>query len=198
VDPIDTGRLNASMDGVATTGIAVVDEDFNPRFACWRWYRYIIADPGVEPDRAAECAAVFKGEHDFANFSRKEERDTVRSIIDVRVEPDTSGVLVLDVKGVAFIWNMVRRMAGAVMTVGRGEAEVSDVKDALDRPEVVRSFGTEPPEPLILMAIEYPAIEFLTVPIGVRAGDRVLDHLVRVSGPTEVARSLADRNVPEW
>jgi len=196
--PMDTGRLNASLDGVAVTGISAVDEGFNPRFARWRWYRYIITDPAVDPDRGAECAAVFRGEHDFANFSRKDERGTVRKIIDVRVRSDPSGVLVLDVKGVTFIWNMVRRMTGAVIGVGRGEASVEEVKVALDRPDVVRSFGTAPPEPLILMAIEYPDLGFETVPIGVKAENRVLDHLTRYSGPTAVARALAHGEVPEW
>lgn len=196
--PVDTGRLNASLDGVAVTGIAAVDEDFNPRFARWRWYRYMISDPTVDPDRAVECAAVFPGEHDFANFSRKDGRGTVRKVIDVRVLPDPSGVLVLDVKGVAFIWNMMRRMAGAVIAVGHGEAGVEEVRDALFRPDIVRSFGTAPPEPLILMAVEYPDLGFETVPVGVRAGSRVLEHLIRNSGPTAVARALACGTVPEW
>jgi len=196
--PMDTGRLNASLDGVAVTGISAVDGDFNPRYARWRWYRYLISDPAVDPDRAAECAAVFPGEHDFSNFSRRDERGAVRKVIDVRVRSETSGVLVLDVKGVTFIWNMVRRMAGAVIAAGRGEASIEEVKETLDRPDVVRSFGTAPPEPLILMAVEYPDLEFVAVPIGIKAESRVLEHMARCSGPTAVARAMACGPVPEW
>ena len=101
-------------------------------------------------------------------------------------------------KGVAFVWNMVRRIAGAVMTVGRGEASTDDVMEALNVPDVVRSFGTASPEPLVLMAIEYPGIEFETVPIGVKAESRVLGRLRRGSGPSTVARALSCGHVPEW
>ncbi len=196
--PIDTGRLNASLDGVAVTGIAVVDDDFNPRFASWRWYRYLITDPAVDPDLAAECARLFIGEHDFSNFSRKDERETVRKVLDVRVKRNGTGVLVLDVKGVAFIWNMVRRIAAAVIAVGRGESTVEGVRTAIEKPDVTASFGTAPPEPLILMAISYPGIDFEDVGIGVRNESRVLDHLIRASGPTEVANALTNASLPEW
>jgi len=48
------------------------------------------------------------------------------------------------------------------------------------------------------MAVEYPDLEFETVPIGVRAGNEVLEHLARCSGPTAVARALARGSIPEW
>ncbi|MCI0496895.1 MAG: tRNA pseudouridine(38-40) synthase TruA [Thermoplasmata archaeon] len=191
---LDPWRLNARMEDVWVTGIATVCDDFEPRHADSRWYRYHLIDPMLDARLCDSCARIFVGVHDFSGFARVDARDTVRELLDSRVTAFDAGgvrVLALDVRGRSFLWTMVRRIAGAVSAVGAGRARLEDVRMALDGHERRRAFPTAPPEPLVLMLVD-AGISFEPVRASRSARDAFMAMAGRSASSLALAGSLLD------
>ncbi|MEO6349419.1 MAG: tRNA pseudouridine(38-40) synthase TruA [Candidatus Limnocylindrales bacterium] len=122
-----------------------VDRGFHPRYrAKWREYRYFIWNGPPSPLREryavgvrenldvgamAATAEVFVGRHDFSAFAGHD-RQPVRTLNRVAVRKAGS-VITIEVVGDAFMRQMVRRIAAALMRVGRGAATHEEVAAAL-------------------------------------------------------------------
>jgi tRNA pseudouridine38-40 synthase len=141
---------NAYSRDVWFHSIAEVDDDFNPRIAKCRWYRYHLRR-GESDERLRKAASVFVGEHDFVSFTKAKNNTTRRvDSIDLKQEKDFT---VIDIKGRSFLWQMVRRIVAAMDQFERGELDLGTVRDALSG--VKSDFGIAPPEPLFLMDVVY-------------------------------------------
>lgn len=149
--------LNAVSDGVFYTSYAIVDGDFNPRYASSREYRYVMPSRGLDPDLVRECASLFVGEHDFARFCRPDGKPTVAAVDSIDVE-DCGETIVLTYRARFFLWNMVRRTAAAIMSVASGRSGLDDVRRALDGEEM--NFGIARADALTLTDVSYPGIVF--------------------------------------
>lgn len=123
--------------------VAPVADDFHARFSARaRAYRYIILNAEVPSaifhDRASwefrpldhelmhESAQVLVGEHDFSSFraagcQAKSARRDLHEISVVR----QGQLLYLDIKANAFLYHMVRNIAGSLIAVGKGEQDSS-------------------------------------------------------------------------
>lgn len=148
--------LNAQLNHVWITGIAKVSPKFNPRFADERWYRYHFWGEEWNLKAAQKACKLFVGEHDFTNFARLEDdKDPVRRLTSVGLKRESEWLL-LDVRGVNFLWQMVRRIGGAIREVGLDKRGIADIEAALNgqRPKG-RGFEPLPPEPLWLMDVKY-------------------------------------------
>jgi tRNA pseudouridine38-40 synthase len=151
--------LNAVSKDVFYRSIAFVDDGFNPRFADLRRYRYVLRSDGMDVPAIRNCADLFVGEHDFVRFCKPDGKPTTALLnsIDVRKE---DGAIVLDFTARYFLWNMVRRIVAAIMSVGRGDSSLSDVKDVLGGKDM--TFGIARPDALTLTDVHYKNIEFVT------------------------------------
>ena len=155
-------------------------EGFHPRYdALWRQYAYRVATVGarqpllnrhvwqiiaesldIESMRAA--AAICLGEHDFAAFGTAPQQgseNTVRRIFVSRWEMrrEEYGITyTYRIRGTAFLYRMVRRLAAAMVQVGRGKLSVGDFKEILLSRELERVKVLAPPNGLILEAVKYP------------------------------------------
>ncbi|MCJ2669219.1 MAG: tRNA pseudouridine(38-40) synthase TruA [Candidatus Thermoplasmatota archaeon] len=147
---------NAYARDVWFHSFAEVDDDFNPRFARSRWYRYHLRKR-ENVKTLKEVASVFVGEHDFASYT-KDSRDTVRRIDSIEIGQE-GDFTVIDVRGRGFLWQMVRRIVRAVECCERGDAELGTLRAALGGERL--DLGVAPPEPLFLMDVEY-GFEFQT------------------------------------
>lgn len=149
--------LNAVSDGVFYRSFAIVDEDFNPRHATSREYRYVLPSEGIDPGLAIACASLFVGEHDFLRFCRPDGKPTVLTLdsLDVCAE---DGMLVLTYRARYFLWNMVRRTAAAVASVASGKSDLNDVARALEGDAV--NFGIARPDALTLTDVCYDGLTF--------------------------------------
>jgi tRNA pseudouridine38-40 synthase len=145
------GAYNSLAEDTVAVAYAVVADDFDPRHATRRWYRYHLA-PGEDPEAWQRPAGLFVGEHDFASFTR-DSADTMRAIDSIEVSA-LNGVAVADFRARGFLWNMVRRIVAAMGALVAQEASETEVMAAL-RGERRVDLGTAPPEPLTLMAVEY-------------------------------------------
>lgn len=177
--PIPLHGIRRGCNGLLPRGIAVVNaeevgDDFHPRFsATGKHYRYLlVARPDRSPrwstwswhrprplDLAAmqRAAAAMVGEHDFSGFRAIDctSKSTIRRIDEVAVTAPEPGLLSVDVRGNAFLRNMVRIMAGTLVDVGEGrldQAQMPDIIASLDR---TRAGQTAPPHGLTLMSVRY-------------------------------------------
>jgi len=158
-DTVLLKALNAVSGGVFYRSVATVDENFNPRHASERIYRYILPVNEIDVDRAKQCASLFIGEHDFIRFCRSNDKDTkmnMRSVIVSR----SDDVLVIEFRSEYFLWNQIRRIVAAISSVGKGDASVEDVEKALNGGPM--SFGLARPDALTLIDVIYNDIEFVT------------------------------------
>jgi len=169
--------LNSQLRDIWVRGISKAPEDFNPRWAVRRRYRYYLPyAPDFDVEAATVAASLFQGEHDFSSYTRDRGKETIINLEDVRVIPagisinlrnsggsegygiedkELARFLQIDITANHFLWNMVRRIIGAVTAVGSGEMDVKSIKSTLigsPLPAVVRP---APPELLLLMDIEY-------------------------------------------
>ena len=151
--------LNAVSKDIFFRSVAFVSKEFNPRFADIRRYRYIIRSEGMDIDTMRSCADLFKGEHDLVRFCRPNGKPTTVTLDSVELHKE-GDLIILDVSARYFLWNMIRRIAAAVMSVGRGDSSLSDVKDTIDGKDM--TFGLARPDALTLLDVWYKDVEFIT------------------------------------
>ncbi len=152
-----------------------VGDDFSARFmARDRWYRYRIGtvprDPfrsrfvhthgrDLDVDAMKRAAQNLLGRHDFLAFTEELEPtviNTVRELYSFKVSQRRDEVWV-DVVGTAFLRGMMRRMAGALLEVGRGSRPVEEVSKLLTKEgqETLRWPVVLPAGGLCLMRVRY-------------------------------------------
>lgn len=142
--------LERALDALLPADVAVRDlrrapPAFQPRHALRREYRYSIWNGPRSPLRERtqvgvrarldtgsmrRAGAKLVGRHDFSAFGGRVGRSSVRTVLWVRVRRDGAAVTI-DVAGDAFLRQMVRAIAAALIRVGRGAAGVEEVAAAL-------------------------------------------------------------------
>ena len=118
------------------------------------------------------------GEHDFAGFRAADcqSKTTVRRLraVEVRVRtlaqidplarvagridtPETPACIEIDVRGDAFLKNMVRVLAGTLVAVGRGQFGPERIDEVLASGDRSRAGQTAPARGLTLIEVLWPA-----------------------------------------
>jgi tRNA pseudouridine38-40 synthase len=133
--------------------VPVVD-DFHARFSARaRSYRYIILNSPVPSaifhDRSSwefqaldqtamqDCAQILLGEHDFSSFRAAgcQAKSSSRNVHEISVIRQ-GDMIFLDISANAFLYHMVRNIAGSLIAVGKGDRDpgwFADVFEARDR-----------------------------------------------------------------
>jgi tRNA pseudouridine38-40 synthase len=143
--------VNSEVEDVWAYSVAAVPGDFNPRWARERWYRYYLPKRGQDIAPLRERFKRFEGTHDFSGFSRKDDRNPLRTIDSIEVG-DAPGFYVVDLRAESFLWNMVRRIVWMVDASCTGEVDERRVgPDAGQQP---RRVGLAPAEYLLLMDVD--------------------------------------------
>jgi tRNA pseudouridine38-40 synthase len=159
---------------ISATWARLMPEDFHARFSAWsRRYRYIILNRWVrsallraraawyhrplEVDRMQQAAAYLAGEHNFTSFRALacRAKNPVRTVHELRVSREGECVY-LDVCANAFLYHMVRNMAGVLMTIGAGERAPSWAAELLSIRHRARGGITAPAHGLYLVHVSYP------------------------------------------
>lgn len=175
LDATTVGRaLNAHLPAeVAVRDVRPVPEGFDPRrWARSRWYRYTVWDDSVRAPllrRTAwhvgsalsltamnAAAEALCGEHDFQSCTTALEpgKTSVRTVF--RAGWERHGALLLfDIEANAFLQQMVRRLTGGLVEVGRGRLTTDDFVRLLSRATAGSIGPTAPPHGLCLERVEY-------------------------------------------
>jgi len=169
--------LNAVSKGVFYRSAAEVDNDFNPRHADERIYRYVLPAAGIDVQLAMCCAALFEGKHDFVRFCRPDDRETVMTMRSVKLVKNDD-VILIEFRSEYFLWNLIRRITAAISAVGRRDASVEDVQRALNGEMI--SFGVARPDALTLTDVVYRDVDFV-VPADDMFDARIEEEMFRWS-----------------
>lgn len=159
---------------VSVQWAATVPQTFHARYsALVRTYRYVILNRPSRPalDRQRVCwtqrpldaermhaaGALLVGEHDFSSFRSSEcqSRTPVRRVEAIDVRRSVEHV-VMDVRANAFLHHMVRNIAGVLLRIGCGEAEVSWAREVLEARDRRLGGVTAPAAGLYLLEVRYP------------------------------------------
>ncbi len=176
---VDPKRLQKGLTALSSPDAAVVAAEaappgFNARFdAVGKHYRYTVLNRKTPSplfgrtsffvpyplDRGAMAAAAESliGEHDFRGFRSADcgRDNTVRRIEDITIG-SAGDRLFFDVKGTAFLKNMVRIIAGTLVDVGRRRLPVERVGQVLETGDRTRAGQTAPAAGLTLVEVFYP------------------------------------------
>jgi len=127
--------------------------DRSPRFRDRAWYH---SDPLdlVAMDAAARSLT---GEHDFSAFRSAgcAAKTTTRRIESIVITPGSDDLLHIDIRGNAFLRQMVRIMVGTIADCGNGELAPSQVPEILASRDRTRAGRTAPPQGLELVEVRY-------------------------------------------
>lgn len=131
----------------------------------------------VDVEAMREAAARLIGEHDFAAFRATDcqAKTTVRRVRSIelrtitiaeldplagdpgRIDPaDALAVIEIDVRGDAFLKNMVRIITGTLVAVGRGQFGPERIDEVLQTGDRTRAGSTAPAQGLTLMEVYWP------------------------------------------
>ncbi|HEY5920470.1 MAG TPA: tRNA pseudouridine(38-40) synthase TruA [Kofleriaceae bacterium] len=167
--------LNSMLpDTIAIRDASEVPADFHPRFsATGKHYRYSILTRNERSprlrDRAwhhpesldvaamQEGARALIGEHDFAAFrsARCAAKTTVRRVEAIALTRLGPHLLDIDIRGNAFLRQMIRIIVGTLAEVGTGKrppAQVAEILASKDRPQAGE---TAPAHGLELIEVRY-------------------------------------------
>lgn len=149
--------LNSVSRDIFYRSYAKVPENFKPRYAYLRHYRYIMPAKGIDADRAEKCASLFLGEHDFSRFCKYDGKPTLNNVVssEIKIEDD---FLIYDCSARFFLWQQVRRMASAIAMVGMNRADFDEVLRALNGENI--HMGTLRGDTLTLMDVVYNDVDF--------------------------------------
>ena len=152
-----------------------VSDDFHARFgAKARAYRYLILNGPVpsalfhdlsaweyrhlDHGRMHEAAQCLLGEHDFSSFRAAgcQAKSASRNVQEIAVSRQ-GDVVVIYVKANAFLYHMVRNIAGSLMAVGRGEQGGDWIADLLAAGNRNLAAPTAPAAGLYFLYADYEA-----------------------------------------
>jgi len=173
---LDPARLLADLERELPADLAVLDLEaaksgFHARHdALSRAYRYQIATRrsafgkrvswwvagGLDDAAMAGAASAFVGRHDFRAFARRShEADSTIVEVESCEVGTAAGCALIRIVASHFLWNQVRRMVGALVTVGRGGASPADVPEWLTGTKPAPLLSA-PAAGLFLEAVRYP------------------------------------------
>ncbi len=115
-------------------------------------YSYFLSSD-LDIDRIKEACSLLSGKHDFYNFCKKDRTKKLDYIKEIEINPYIGECIRLDFTGESFLWEMVRRLTNAIISVGKGEMEIEDLKDMLKK-RTEKKIPPAPPEYLLLVDIE--------------------------------------------
>jgi tRNA pseudouridine38-40 synthase len=161
---------------ISVTDAVNVPDEFNPRHADRKTYRYqfynapfpnplLCRYSAFVPQKLniplmQEAARYIIGQHDFSAFKAAggSEKTTEREVYECELTGEGGGLLTLTVTGNAFLYNMVRIIAGTVLYAGLGKIAPGDIPGIIASRDRTRAGKTMPPEGLTLMRVEYDAL----------------------------------------
>lgn len=174
---IPANRIPDALNAKLPKDISIIDcqevcEDFHSRYsATGKIYRYLIYNKpyrsplykdisyhvryDLDIQKMRSEAKSLLGTHEFKGFmsSGSSVKDTVRTIHDITIK-ESGDLIVLEVEGNGFLYNMVRIIVGTLVDIGRGRIDkpLEEIIASQDRGEAGH---TAPAHGLFLKKVHY-------------------------------------------
>lgn len=172
---IDTSHLKKALNSLVKpyiyiTEIKNVNKDFHARFNVTKKeyiykinigkYNPFYEDYFYQPltklniKNMKKCANLFIGIHNFQNFVSgcRDNYDCIIYKISFKIKKN---ILEIKFTGKSFYRYMVRNLVGAMLDVANSKVSLSDIKEALENPNISKQFTTATPNGLYLSKIYY-------------------------------------------
>lgn len=102
------------------------------------------------------AAKLFEGRHDFASFCENPEGQESTLVVVEKCEVVEAGQEIhFRITASHFLWKMVRRLAGALVEVGRGKLDAAGIEKLLREKSATPAKWTAPPSGLFLERVTY-------------------------------------------
>lgn len=145
-------RFHARHDAVSRSYLYQISRRKSAFFKPYVWW---IKEP-LDAARMREAAAALVGMRNFASFTADEPGEKSTTVLVERLELREEGDLILiRVIGSHFLWRMVRRLAGVLAAVGRGELTPAQTASFLDEHSDMPATLTAPASGLFLEGVYY-------------------------------------------
>ena len=181
--------INSEVEGIWAYSAVDAPDEFNPRAARKRWYRYYLAEAGQDPGLMREIVSRFVGVHDFSGYARKDKRNPMRKIDSIDISR-VGMFYAIDFRAESFLWNMVRRIVWMVNEGSSGRMSLDSIGPGSTKKPA--RIGLAPPEYLLLMdidcGIEFPTDEKALIGISHTIVRRMREH----SAMVEFSNALFD------
>lgn len=182
-------RLKKAANGLLQDDIYIkeateVDDDFHARFSSMgktyhykilnteerdifsRNYYYNICKP-LNVEKMKEACKYFVGTHDFKTFmsSRSQVDHTIRTLYALNIKeeaikhPTQGRLIIIEVTGKSFLYNMVRIISGTLIDVGLGKINSDKINDIILSKNRSRAKHTAPAQGLYLEKIYFNEAE---------------------------------------
>lgn len=117
-------------------------------------YLQLYKEPDIE--KMTEAAKLFCGTQDFCAFARQGSgiKGSVRTVYSLDVKKE-GNILEIKIKGNAFLYNMVRNIAGALLWVGQGKLQIEELAEMLTLKKRNKYFKTLPGKGLTFVQADY-------------------------------------------
>lgn len=181
---ISSDKLRTAINGNVGKDVRVlnaeeVGDDFHARYSAVQktyvyrvlngavaspfWIRYAHHEARLlDVAHMHRCSQLFLGEHDWTAFSaaQSDAENRVRTITSFDVEAfqdktAKTGIIQIRVSANGFLRYMVRSIAGALLSVGRGELDLDEIQNAIDTGNRKSAIVTAPAYGLTLLSVEY-------------------------------------------
>jgi len=148
-------KLKNNKEDILFYGIKNVEQDFYPRYAELRVYRYYLKKQDFDFDKIIDIASVFVGEHNFSNFARVEsDKNPIRTIENI-VLTEKDYFFNIDFYAQTFLWHQIRRIISAIEKFCNEKLTKKQIEEALNNQNIKVDYGLAPAEPLILKDVVY-------------------------------------------
>jgi len=147
--------------------------DVHARFSAQaRAYRYIILNTAIpsaifndlsswefrqlDQSRMHECAQLLLGEHDFSSFRAVgcQAKTSSRNVEEISVSRQQD-LVYLDIRANAFLYHMVRNIAGSLIEVGKGAQDIDWFAEVLRAGDRKQAAATAPAAGLYFLYARY-------------------------------------------
>ena len=121
-----------------------------------RYYTWFVWEP-IDLEKINGALDLFRGKHDFTSFCSKhtDSQDHVRTLLDISVQKDDSGIIQFSLEADGFLRYMVRTIVGVLVDVGRGKCSREHVAGMMAAKDRQKAGFTAPPHGLFLKEVKY-------------------------------------------
>ncbi len=160
-------------EDISVNDLRIASERFHSRYmAKGKTYRYTywygngkpvfdrkyvtVLDREPDFEKMKMAAALMKGMHDYRAFcgNPRMKKSTIRVVDTINIEKSGSYIRIY-FHGNGFLQNMVRIMAGTLLSVGYGETAPEDIPDIIESRDRRNAAPTAPAQGLTLMKVDY-------------------------------------------
>ncbi|GHU51541.1 tRNA pseudouridine synthase A [Clostridia bacterium] len=148
------GGFNPRFRAVSKTYVYRILNDTypNPLLRNYTWH----VPRGLDAGLMAQAGGYFVGTRDFAAFAAagNSHKTTVRTIYSLDITKEDT-IISITVRGNAFLYNMIRIMAGTLAAVGVGKIPPERIPEIIVSGDREKAGQTAPPQGLTLLDITY-------------------------------------------